>query len=307
MRVMASLAEKILNAGRTNPVEQLGNLPLWQRILNSVPETGTPKVPTPLAFPTPASAVPLWQKIIGGQQGETFLQTYNRVGAENTAATKAVFDPNAPAELREKGRQRFADMTFGFTGTLQNVAKKGVVKGVQALKGSADDTLKPLAQEARKYKSAEEFVKAQTKTEYAMSHRPSETGAIASDISKKGEVIPKDVYDHPEWYANMKDQSYQESFKVLRLIKGDPEAGVTIYRTSPKGELNRGDWVTLSRTYAKEEALKENYPVHSFRVQAKDIQFAGDDLNEFGYYPKKLTGKESQLTDIWNKAHNLLK
>lgn len=27
------LADKILNIGRTNPVEQLGNLPLWQRIL----------------------------------------------------------------------------------------------------------------------------------------------------------------------------------------------------------------------------------------------------------------------------------
>ena len=125
--------------------------------------------------------------------------------------------------------------------------------------------------------------------EYAMSHRPSKTGAIASDISKNGEVIPKDVYDHPEWYANMKEKTYQESFAILKKIRGSPNAEITIYRSSPKKELNHGDWVTLSKTYAKEEGLRDKIPspVHSYKVKAKDIQFAGDDINEFGYYPEK--------------------
>ena len=121
--------------------------------------------------------------------------------------------------------------------------------------------------------------------EYAMSHRPSKTGAIASDISKNGEVIPKDVYEHPEWYGNMKDKTYQESFSVLKKIRGNPNAEVTIYRSSPKNELKNGDWVTLSKTYADEEGLKEGVKTHAFKVKAKDIQFAGDDINEFGYYP----------------------
>lgn len=137
-----------------------------------------------------------------------------------------------------------------------------------------------LATEARKYKSAEVI-------DYGMSHRPSKTGAIASDISKNGEVIPKDVYTHPEWYANMKDKTYQESFAVLKKIKGKPEAEITIYRSSPKNELNEGDWVTLSKTYANEEGLKEGVKTYSYKVKAKDIQFAGDDINEFGYYPNK--------------------
>ena len=33
------------------------------------------------------------------------------------------------------------------------------------------------------------------------------------------------------------------------------------------------------------------------KVKAKDILFAGDDINEFGYFPK------SKLSEIWNKAN----
>jgi len=122
---------------------------------------------------------------------------------------------------------------------------------------------------------------------YGMSHRPTKTGATADDISKGGEVIPEDFYEHPEWYANMRDKAYQESWRALQSVKGKPNADITIYRASPKNELNDGDWVTLSKEYAKGESLSENTPVHSFKVKAKDIQFAGDDINEFGYYPNQ--------------------
>lgn len=122
--------------------------------------------------------------------------------------------------------------------------------------------------------------------EYWISHRPSETGAIASDISKNGELIPKDVYEHPEWYADMGNKTYQESFTVLKKIRGKPEAEITVYRASLKKGLNRGDWITLSKTYADQEGLGEGMKTYSYKVRARDIQFAGDDLNEFGYFPK---------------------
>lgn len=187
------------------------------------------------------------------------------------------------------------------------------------------ESIRPLAEEARKYKSAEDFrneipsalrdiarannIKSEEQFTkfwestvgkkadefYGMAHRPSETGATADDISKGG-FIPEDVYTNPEWYANMSDKTYQESFAVLEKIKGNPDAEIIIYRASPKNELNNGDWVTLSKSYAKQESLAENTPVHSFKVKAKDVQFAGDDINEFGYYPK------SQLTDLYNQA-----
>lgn len=128
-----------------------------------------------------------------------------------------------------------------------------------------------------------------------MSHRPSETGGTLADITNKGQVMPQDVYQHPEWYANMDEATYKESFRAIQQYKGKPKAEVTIYRTAPKKELNKGDWVTLSKKYAEEEALKEGYPVHSFKVKAQDIQFAGDDINEFGYYPKNVAQQSSSV------------
>ena len=79
---------------------------------------------------------------------------------------------------------------------------------------------------------------------------------------------------------------YQESIDSLMAIKDKPDATVTVYRAAPKKELNDGDWITLSKKYAQQEAQTESVPVHEFKVKAKDIQFAGDDINEFGYFPE---------------------
>lgn len=67
----------------------------------------------------------------------------------------------------------------------------------------------------------------------------------------------------------------------------------------PKDEFNPGDWISLSKKYANGESLQEGTNVYAKKVKAKDVQFAGDSINEFGYYP------ESQLTEIWNKANKI--
>lgn len=138
--------------------------------------------------------------------------------------------------------------------------------------------------------------KIKNKPEYGMSHRPSEYGA-GNDITKTkdGEgSIPADFYQHPEYYFNMKDKAYQESFAAIEKMHNKPEQVVTIYRANPKNELNYGDWVTLSKEYAKRSA-ENGESVHSFKVKAKDIQFAGDDINEFGYFPTDATLKEQYV------------
>lgn len=127
-------------------------------------------------------------------------------------------------------------------------------------------------------------VKSGTGTEtYGMSHRPSESG-VGYNIDELGNA--PDFYKNPEYFSHSKDGTYQESISALLKIKGKPEATVTVYRASPKSELNKGDWISLSKKYAKQESLSEGTKVHSFKVKAKDIQFAGDDINEFGYFPK---------------------
>jgi hypothetical protein len=129
-------------------------------------------------------------------------------------------------------------------------------------------------------------VKAGTKS-YAMSHRPTQTGATADNITQEVSDMgfPTDFYENPQFYAQMSDKASKESLAALMKVRGNPDATVTIYRASPKNEINEGDWITLSKEYAKRESMAENTPVHSFKVKAKDIQFAGDDINEFGYWP----------------------
>lgn len=134
---------------------------------------------------------------------------------------------------------------------------------------------------------------------YQMTHRPTESGAYASDISANG-FIPKDVYEHPEWYFDMNRDFSKESFEVIKKIKGNPEAEITIYRATPSNTINKGDWVTLSRKYAEyhnESNLGGKGNIVELRVKAKDIQYAGDDINEFGYFPEN--EKYSLTTKDW--------
>jgi|GEM_PF-6532342 len=122
--------------------------------------------------------------------------------------------------------------------------------------------------------------------DYQTGHMPTTLGR-AHNIAEK-EEIPGDVYKHPEKYFQMDQKTDQESVAALKKIKNDPDAKVTIYRASPKDEFNDGDWVTLSPTYAKTHADRAGTKVYSKTVKAKDIQFAGDDVNEFGYFPSEI-------------------
>ena len=118
----------------------------------------------------------------------------------------------------------------------------------------------------------------------AMQHRPSKSG-VASNIPQ--DILP-DFYDRPNLYT-FGGKEYDESVSILQKIKGKPESTVTIYRASPKNELRTGDWITFSKEKARIESLSENVPVQSFKVKVKDVQFAGDDITEFGYWGNKIS------------------
>lgn len=139
---------------------------------------------------------------------------------------------------------------------------------------------------------------------YQTGHRPEQTQAYASDITLNGELLPDEFYEKPQYYYNFKDkdlgQAYKESFEALEKVKGNPEAEITIYRAGETSEINHGDWVTLSKAYAVEHAeiYKENnfdgainMQVTEMTVKANHVQFAGDDICEFGYFAE---GKEHE-------------
>jgi len=80
----------------------------------------------------------------------------------------------------------------------------------------------------------------------------------------------------------------RESWAAIEKMQNDPDAMVTIYRASPEGEINPGDWVTLSRTYAENHAMHfedpgQDQPVWKADVPARTLNWDGNSINEFGY------------------------
>lgn len=136
-------------------------------------------------------------------------------------------------------------------------------------------------------------------SDYQMGHRPTETGATVDNITLNGDVMPNDFYTHPHYYADMNDQSYKESYKAILNVKDNPNAEIEIYRAGVNGELNNGDWVTLSKTYALEHSKSEfgdNAQVNKYTVNVSNVHFAGDDINEFGFFADEKTVEKANET-----------
>lgn len=124
--------------------------------------------------------------------------------------------------------------------------------------------------------------------DYGMSHRPSTDYGDASNFE---ENMP-DVFEHPEWYMFGGDgwykKAYNESWNALKKVRNNPDGEITIYRATIGDTFNEGDWVSPSKAYAEwhnYSNLDGKGKVIELKVKAKDIRFAGDDLNEFGYFP----------------------
>jgi len=150
-------------------------------------------------------------------------------------------------------------------------------------------------------------------TSYRGGHQPrgpqSENPVRLDDItiSTTGERAgyPSDFYgpNGSRYYApspRFADDQYgianQQSYRAIMNAKGNPDAEVTIYRAVPNEDsitsINEGDFVTLSPKYAEIHGAEGYGPngndagkVISQKVKVKDIYFAGDDVNEFGYFP----------------------
>lgn len=134
--------------------------------------------------------------------------------------------------------------------------------------------------------------------DYRGSHKaPSpEFGAPLHDLTGGGQMYPADVYSSKavQYYGTGYPKADKEAFYLARMVKGNPNAEVTMYRAVPKSkeikEINAGDWVTLSKDYAKthgESVLKGDYKIVSKKVKAKELWTNADSIHEFGYHPSK--------------------
>lgn len=102
------------------------------------------------------------------------------------------------------------------------------------------------------------------------------------------QVFPRDVFEHPDWYGG----TYDETIRQVRAAaqSGDPDRLVTVYRAVPLGvtQINPGDWVALSRSYAVDESYRSSTDgsadgnVITARTPARTLYSEGY-LEEWGY------------------------
>lgn len=123
----------------------------------------------------------------------------------------------------------------------------------------------------------------------------SQSGAPLHDVTANG-IYPEDVYSHEglRYYGTGEDAADSAMHAKIMRLRGKPKQLILIHRAIPHGlkgaKINRGDWVTLSREYARQHgrsALNGKYRIISKLTNSQDVFTNGDSWHEWGYDPPK--------------------
>ena len=112
------------------------------------------------------------------------------------------------------------------------------------------------------------------------------------------DVYPEDFYSSKgvQYYGTGNPSDYKV-IGQLQYLRNKPNESVWMYRAVPKNapsEINKGDWVTIDRNYAKEHgesALNGDYKIIKRKVYARDLYTNGDSPYEMGYDPTEAIKK----------------
>ena len=130
------------------------------------------------------------------------------------------------------------------------------------------------------------------KPDYRMEHSaPNSRDEISQSIDNLSGLYPDDLYSNKgyQYYGSGYDSMDRKAWEILKRVKGNPDAKVTIYRAYPKGTggtITNGDWVTIVRDYAVEHGeanLDGDYQIVSKEVKASEVFTNADSLQEQGY------------------------
>lgn len=222
----------------------------------------------------------------GGLGGTTRIRPE---ALEAAMAVAPAAQPATMATLQAARAARQAAMKAGMAG--ERYAEK-VLPGIMERGGLPAQLLQDLAQGTRRQVSENKNM---------LSYRGSHTapgpdfGAPLHDLTGGGQMYPADVYSAKaaQYYGTGYPKADREAFALAHRVRGNPDAEIIMYRAVPKDEsitgINPGDWVTLSKDYAKthgEAVLDNNYKILSQKVKAKDLWTNADSIHEFGYQPQ---------------------
>lgn len=166
-----------------------------------------------------------------------------------------------------------------------------------------------LQKEAKKYKSADEFVDSvfeKANKDIGDMFRRDE-GVSIDDITKIEKIdelgerphMPSDFYNNPNININYNNDDEREVFTILEKVREKPNELITVYGLHgdyKDPQLTFGSSVTLSKGWAKNQSSQGF--VREYQVQVRDIKFAGDTILEMGYYPRE------RLKELWKHKND---
>lgn len=171
---------------------------------------------------------------------------------------------------------------------------QAIANGEKTIKAKVSgQSTDPLIAEARKYKTAEEFVNSKG----SFFKRPFE------------DFKPTDTTEGLDRAKSVLARAENNGKKIYPLSKVEaitPDTEITVYRALRQGQEKSaiGDFVTPNKDAA--ESYLKNFPdryskVDSFQATIKDLRHDPNSTIGFVYSPKGFN--PSQLTDIWQKAN----
>lgn len=185
-----------------------------------------------------------------------------------------------------------------------------------------------LFEEAKKYKSVEDFIASQGNfrdghvapsfDDTPVKQRIEDGGDFnLAEVVKGYHTQPKDYFDEGTG-ARMYgygDQSGMESLTAINNVKRGAKT-ITAYRSIPKEidvrELIDGDWISFSKEYVinhGESRFGEGeYKVVEQEVKPNQVWWDGNDIREWGYDTGKAKNlSRYELINIWNEANGWIK
>ncbi len=144
-------------------------------------------------------------------------------------------------------------------------------------------------------------------TSYRGSHVAPNAERYGATLDNLGGIMPADVYSSKgiSRYGINDPAIDREWFAAAYRAKNNPNYETTVWRAVPKGvkDINSGDWVTTSKTYAKnhgENTLNGEYDLISSKVKANTLTSEGYPY-EFGYHQPTRKELLQQEFDKLNK------
>lgn len=132
--------------------------------------------------------------------------------------------------------------------------------------------------------------------DYMMKHRPEVDEDMSAGLHDLEGMFPGIYGKSSRAYSTHSGSDVDsEAMGAINAVRGNPDAEVDIFRAVPKGvrDINTGDWVTTSKSYAHKHgghALNDEYDIITGKVKASDLFNPGDSIAEMGYWGLPMAG-----------------